>query len=71
MPRITIQAFRGRSVDQKRELVRRITADVVEVFGTTPDAVQILLQESDPENFSKGGVLELDRNAGAVAQGGR
>jgi 4-oxalocrotonate tautomerase len=63
MPMITVKAFRGRSLDQKRELVRRITADVSEVFEVSPDAVQIEILEGAPENWSRGGLLSVDRDA--------
>jgi 4-oxalocrotonate tautomerase len=60
MPRIIIQALRGRSLEQKRELARRLTSDVVEVFGVPPDAVTIWIEEGEPENFARGGTLGFD-----------
>ena len=62
MPRIIIQAFKGRSLEQKRELVRRITEVTVEVFKVTPDTVTIRIEEGDKENFAKAGVLASDRD---------
>jgi len=62
MPRIIIQAFAGRSLEQKRELVRRITEVTVEVFKVTPDTVTIRIEEGDKENFAKAGVLASDRD---------
>jgi 4-oxalocrotonate tautomerase len=61
MPRIIIQAFRGRTLEQKRELVRRITDVVVEVFEVEPDIVTIRIEEGEKENFARGGVLASDR----------
>jgi 4-oxalocrotonate tautomerase len=61
LPRITIQAFRGRTTDQKRELARRITEATVEVFGVEPDIVTIRFDEFDKDNFSRGGVLQSER----------
>jgi 4-oxalocrotonate tautomerase len=63
MPRIIIQALRGRSVEQKRELARRLTADVVEVFKVPADAVTIWLDEGEPENYARAGELGIDQKA--------
>jgi 4-oxalocrotonate tautomerase len=65
MPMITIKAFRGRTLDQKRELVRRITSDVVEVFKVTPEVVSIEIVEGEPDNWARGGVLSVDRATGS------
>ena len=62
MPRITIQAIEGRSLDQKRELVHRITEVVVEVFGARPEGVDILFQDVSREDTAKAGQLRIDRD---------
>jgi 4-oxalocrotonate tautomerase len=61
VPRIIIQAFKGRTLEQKRELVRRITEVTVEVFEVAPETVTIRIEEGDKENFAKAGVLASDR----------
>ena len=63
MPRIIVEAHRGRTIDQKRELIRRLTDDVVEVFGAARDTVSVLIQESETENVGRGGILDVDRLA--------
>ncbi len=60
MPQITIQALAGRSVEKKRELTRRVTDVVAEVFEVPPEAITVWIVEGGPENFSKGGVLGTD-----------
>jgi 4-oxalocrotonate tautomerase len=65
MPRIIIQAFKGRSLEQKRELVRRITDITVEIFEVEPETVTIRIEEGDKENFAKAGVLASDRPGSA------
>ena len=62
MPRIIIQAFSGRTLEQKRELVRRITEITVEVFEVSPETVTIRIEEGEKENFAKAGVLASDRD---------
>jgi len=61
MPMIIVKATRGRTLDQKRELVRRITGDVVEVFKVAPELVSIEIVEGEPENWARGGILSVDR----------
>jgi 4-oxalocrotonate tautomerase len=61
MPRIIIQAITGRTVEQKRELARRITDTVVEVLAVDPDTVTIRIEEVPPENFARAGLLAADR----------
>lgn len=68
MPRITIQAIEGRTLEQKRELVRRITDDVVEVFGARPEGVDIMFQDVSREDTAKAGVLRVDRDAAAAVK---
>jgi len=67
MPRIIIQAFSGRTVEQKRELVRRITDVVVEVFEVEPEIVTIRIEEGEKENFARAGVLASDSKRVPVA----
>ena len=65
MPRIIIQANKGRSLDQKRGLVKGVTEAVCANFDVTPDQVTIVFQEMEPEERAKGGVLDVDRVAAA------
>lgn len=63
MPRIIIQAISGRTVEQKRELARRITEAVVETWHVDPEIVTIRIEEVPAENFARAGVLAADRGA--------
>ena len=63
MPIVTVQQF-PRSVEQKRELARRITEAFVEVYGAAEESVQVFFAEVDGENWAKGGVMGCDRDAG-------
>jgi 4-oxalocrotonate tautomerase len=62
MPRIIVQSIVGRTVEQKRELVRRMTEVVVDVYEVAPETVTIYIEEVPPENFARRGVLALDRD---------
>ena len=61
MPEIYVHAVEGRSLDQKRALVKDITAAVVKHFDVAPEAVLVQLVESAKENKAKGGVLFSER----------
>ena len=61
MPEVYVHAVEGRSLDQKRALVKDITAAVVKNFGVTADAVLVQIVESAKENKAKGGVLFSER----------
>jgi 4-oxalocrotonate tautomerase len=65
MPRIIIQAMEGRTVEQKRDLARRVTDAVVESWRVEPDTVTVFIEEVPPENFARAGVLGIDRTVAA------
>lgn len=61
MPVVTVQMFAGRSVDQKRALVRAITDAMVTHAGARPDALHVIIQEYGLEDWGRAGVLGIDR----------
>ena len=61
MPEVYVHAIEGRTIAQKRALVRDITEAVVKNFGVTADAVLVEILEGPRENKAKGGVLFCDR----------
>lgn len=60
MPIITIEAFEGRTLEQKRALVKDITDAVTRDFNVTPDAVTIIIHELSYEHLAKAGKLRVD-----------
>jgi 4-oxalocrotonate tautomerase len=61
MPEVIVYAVAGRSVEQKRGLVRDITLAVVNNFGAPAEAVTVQIVECPPTDKAKGGVLFSDR----------
>jgi 4-oxalocrotonate tautomerase len=61
MPEIYVHAVEGRTLEQKRGLVRDITEAVVKHFNVSADRVMVQIVESPKENKAKGGVLFSDR----------
>jgi len=60
MPVVTIELIEGRTVDQKREMAKRITDVIKEVAKVKEDAVEIIFHDMKKENYSKAGKLALD-----------
>lgn len=61
MPVVTVQLWPGRSVEQKRKLVKAITDAMVEHAGAKPTNLHVVLQEVPLENWGLAGVLGCDR----------
>lgn len=60
MPLITIEADEGRTIEQKRGLVKDVTAAVCKNFNVQPEAVSIMIHEGKKANRAKAGKLACD-----------
>ncbi len=60
MPVIQITISQGRSVEQKRELVKVLTTETARIMKTEQDKVRILIYEVSKENWGNAGILGLD-----------
>lgn len=67
MPMVRVEMYEGRSLDQKRELVRGITDVVARVTGNPAEAVHVIIDEIKRENWSIGGLLHPDRQKRSVS----
>jgi 4-oxalocrotonate tautomerase len=65
MPEVYIYALQGKTLDQKRKLVKDVTQAVARNLDVAEDTVLIQLMESSHEAKAKGGVLFSDRVAPA------
>ncbi len=61
VPEVIIELAQGRSLDQKRALVKDITDAVVRNCEVTPDAVTVIIHENPRTDKAKGGVLFSER----------
>ena len=61
MPLAQITMLAGRTTDQKRRLVQRVTDVLCEELDAKPDAVVITLIEVPRENYARAGTLIADR----------
>ena len=60
MPVVTIELIEGRTINQKREMAKKITDVIKEVAKVKEDAVEIIFHDMKKENYSKAGKLALD-----------
>lgn len=61
MPMIRVEMFEGRSDEQKRALVDKLTDAFVETAGGSHDAVDVILYDVPKANWGIGGVLAKDK----------
>lgn len=61
MPEVFVYAIEGRSIEQKRSLVKKITDAVVEDYKVGPDAVSVILIDTPKSMRAKAGVLLSDK----------
>ena len=55
MPMITVDLWKGRGKEKKKELIKKVTAAVVDAVGCPPEAVQVMINEVDKDNWGLGG----------------
>jgi 4-oxalocrotonate tautomerase len=60
MPTVIVEADEGRTVEQKRGLVKEITEAVCKNFNVPPQSVSIYIHEGKKENRGKDGKLAID-----------
>ena len=60
MPVIQITISQGRSVEQKRELVKVLTRETARIMKTEEEKVRILIYEVSKENWGNAGMLGVD-----------
>ncbi|MFZ0896166.1 MAG: tautomerase family protein [Candidatus Nitrosopolaris sp.] len=60
MPVVQITISQGRSVEQKRELVKVLTKETARIMKTEEKKVRILIYEVSKENWGNAGILGLD-----------
>jgi len=57
MPLVTIKLLEGRTLEQKRAMVEKVTQVIVETTGATPDNVLIDIVHMPREDFARNGKL--------------
>ena len=62
MPLVQITMLTGRTADQKRKLVQRITDVMEQEAGARREAIVVTFNEVSKESYASGGVLMADKN---------
>jgi 4-oxalocrotonate tautomerase len=60
MPVIIVEADEGRTVEQKRGLVKEITEAVCKNFNCVPQVVTVIIHEQKKEDRGTAGKLAID-----------
>ena len=60
MPIVTVNIKEGRTVEQKREMARRVTQAICETLNAKPSAVRIIINDMKGEDFAIAGTLVCD-----------
>ncbi|QCR31382.1 2-hydroxymuconate tautomerase [Lysinibacillus sp. SGAir0095] len=61
MPIVTVKLLEGRNDEQKKALVEKVTAAVVETVNAKPEAVTIVIEEMAKNHYANGGVRASDK----------
>jgi 4-oxalocrotonate tautomerase len=60
MPLIQVSLYEGRTVEQKREFVKVVTAETARILKCPPEAVDIVFQDVKKSDWGTGGKLASD-----------
>ncbi len=60
MPVVTIDMWEGRSLAQKRELVKAMTKAMVDIAGVNPETLHIIIHDVPKTNWGRNGILSSD-----------
>ena len=60
MPFVIVEMWEGRTVDQKRKLVKAITEAMVEHAGCKPDHLHVVINDTPKDSWGRDGVLGID-----------
>jgi len=56
MPVVRIDLWKGRDKEKKRELIEKITSALADAIGCPIEAVQVIINEVEKDNWGIGGV---------------
>lgn len=60
MPIVQIHLIEGRTIDQKRALVKKVTEAVCETTNSPPEKVRVILSDMARDGYAVGGELIQD-----------
>lgn len=57
MPIVQVEILKGRTVEQKREMTKKLTEALIETIGCKKESVSIIIREMEKENYAHAGEL--------------
>ncbi len=60
MPFVVVEMWEGRTVEQKRNLVRAITDAMVDEAACNPEHLHVVIHETPKDSWGRSGVLGID-----------
>lgn len=61
MPYVTVKMLAGRTVEQKRALIEKVTAAVSESVDAPKENVTVFIEEMEKTDYGQAGVMFADR----------
>lgn len=61
MPMIRVEMLEGRSLDQKRELVKSLSGEMARITGCPLDSIYVVIDDVKKENWGIGEALCYDK----------
>ena len=61
MPVIIVEMWEGRTLEQRRALVKAITEAMVTHAGASPEHLHVIIHETPRDRWGRAGVLGSDR----------
>jgi len=61
MPVIRVEMFKGRTVEQKRNMIKEVTQAFVRTCGGSAAAVHVVITDVDKSDWGSGGELCADK----------
>jgi len=61
VPFVQIELLEGRTLEQKRLLVEKVTQAIVESIGAPAEKVTIIVRDMSKENYASAGKLACDK----------
>ena len=56
MPVVRIDLWKGREKEKKQEIIEKVTSAIVDTVGCPPEAVQVIINEVEKDNWGIGGI---------------
>ena len=66
MPVVRVSFYKGRSVEQKRRIAEIITDALVNIAGSRRDAVNVMFEGYEKEDWVIGGATEFSKSASSA-----